>query len=336
MATQLKEKEKLRLKIVSLRAEGHTNMSIARKLKVILKVLKNTFSRLKETGSIKDRLRPGRPHKMNEGDIKRLVKGVKGHESRSTRKTAATFKSTISGKVSKDTIQRTLRSKGLIPHRKKRIPKLTDAQKVKRVEFAKEFRRKDWSDTAFWDVKKFELTHSPNPKNDVVWDDKGKESFKEEEKFPKSIMVGLAITVKGPTRLVIYKGSVDATKFIENIEGPIDDINKLFVNKKWEWVMDKASIHTAKTTQEFMASHVPKLFPSKKWPVNSPDVSAIENLFGYVQDIVDQKGPKDLESLKRIVKSEFKKLTAEKCQTFISALPGRLQRIIESNGKYCY
>lgn len=336
MATQLNEKEKLRLKMVKLRAEGHTNQYIAKKLKVTLKVVRYTFSRLKETGSIKDRLRPGRPHKLNEGDIKRLVKGVKGRERRSTRKTSSTFKSTISGRVSKSTIQRTLRSKGLFPHRKKRIPKLTAVQKVKRVEFAKEFRRKDWSDTVFWDEKKFELTHSPNPKNDVVWDEKGKEYFKEEEKFPKSIMVGLAITVHGPTRLVIYHGKVDAPKFIENIEGPIDDINKLFKKKKWEWIMDKASIHTAKATQEFMASHVPKLFPSKKWPVNSPDISAIENLFGYVQDIVDQKDPKDLESLKRIIKSEFKKLTAEKCQTFISALPGRLQRIIESNGAYCY
>ena len=45
---------------------------------------------------------------------------------------------------------------------------------------------------------------------------------------------------------------------------------------------------------------------------------------------------KDLESLKRIIKAEFKKVTPEKCQKFISALPSRLEKIIESRGEYCY
>ncbi len=336
MSTELNEKEKLRLKVVRLRNEGHSKETIARKLKVSLKIVRNTLSRLNEIGSVKDRLRSGRPHKLDESDQKRLVKAVKGHERRSTRKTAATFKTAKSGRVSKSTVQRTLRSQGLIPHRKKRRPKLTEGQKMTRVEFGKEFRRRDWSESAFWDEKKFELLHPPNPKNDVVWDERKKEYFKEEEKFPKSIMVGIAITAKGPSRLIIYPSKIDAPTFIKNIGGPIDDINKLYENKKWEWIMDKASIHTAKATQVWMKSHVPKLFPSKKWPVNSPDVSAIENLFGYVQDIVDQKDPKDLESLKRIVKAEFKKLTPEKCQSFISALPARLQRIVDSNGEYCY
>ena len=31
-----------------------------------------------------------------------------------------------------------------------------------------------------------------------------------------------------------------------------------------------------------------------------------------------------------------KKVTPEKCQKFISALPSRLEKIIESRGEYCY
>ena len=88
-------------------------------------------------------------------------------------------------------------------------------------------------------------------------------------------MVGVAITTKGASRLVIYEGNVDAPKFIDTIDEPIADILLLFKNEKWEWVMDNASIHTAKITQAHMVGRVPKLFPSKKWPANSPDVSAI-------------------------------------------------------------
>lgn len=336
MTTQLSRQELLRLKVVRLKTEGHTLTAIARKLKVSPKFARNAISRMKSIGSIKDRLRSGRPRKLDAKDQERLVKEVKGRERRSLRKTAATFKSSKSGRVSKSTIRRNIRSKGLIPHRKKRRPKLTEAQKAKRVEFAKEFRRRDWAHTAFWDEKKFELDHPSNPKNDVVWDLRGEEYFKEEQKYPLSIMVGMAITSRGPSRLVIYPSTINAQTFIDNLKGPIADINKLFKNEKWDWIMDKASIHTAKATREFMADNIPILFPSKKWAVNSPDVSAIENVFGYVQDIVDQKSPKDLESLKRIVKAEFNNLTAEKCQKFISALSGRLNRIIKTNGEYCY
>ena len=335
MSKDLTEKEKKRLKVVRQWKSGRSELAIARKLDVTPKFVTGTLDRLIDIGSVKDRPRTGRPCKLSESDRKRLVKAVKGRERRSTRKTAATFK-TKSGKVSKNTVQRTLRSQGLIPHRKKRIPKLTQRQKAKRVEFAKEYRREDWTKCAFWDEKRFELHHPSNPKNDIVWDERGQEYFREEEKFPKSIMVGLAITVHGPTRLVIYPGTVDAPAFIKHIVHPVADINKMFGDEKWTMVMDKASCHTAKVSQDWLAENVPKTLPPAKWPTNSPDLSAIEGVFGFVQDIVDQKAPQDLEALKRIVRAEFKKLDAKKCKKFISALPGRLKRIIESNGEYCY
>jgi hypothetical protein len=180
------------------------------------------------------------------------------------------------------------------------------------------------------------LSHPSNPKNDVVWDERGKDLFKEEEKFPKAIMVGIAITVKGPTRLVIYPDTVDAPEFVKHMEGPVSDIKEMFGKTKWRLIMDKASCHTAKLTQDWLAEHVPKTLPPSKWPANSPDISAIENLFGFVQDEVDQKSPDDLKSLKQIVRKEFKKVDDEKCKKFISALPNRLERIIESKGEYCY
>jgi transposase len=289
MSEKLTDLEKKRLKVIRLHGEGHSQGAIQRKLGVSPKFIKNTLNRFNETGGVKDRPRSGRPQRLSSEDKKRLVKAVKGRERQSLRKTAATFKTVKSGRVGKSTVENVLKTEGLIPHRKKKRPKLTATQKAKRVEFATEFRRKDWANTAFWDEKLFELSHPSNPKNDVVWDKRGAEYFKEEEKYPEKIMVGVAITAKGVTRLVIYKGTVDAQKFIDNLQGPIDDINKLYPDRNWEWVMDKARIHTAKLTVDWMRGKVPSLFPSKKWPANSPDLSAIENLFGYVQDIVDQK-----------------------------------------------
>jgi hypothetical protein len=264
------------------------------------------------------------------------VNRVKGHERQSLRKTAASFKPSRSRKVGRETVRRYIKAEKLIPHRRKRRPLLTDAQKARRVEFAKKYLRHDWSSTAFWDEKKFELTHLPNPKDDVIWDSVGAEYFKEEVKFPEAFNIGLAISTKGPTSVVPYTGTIDSKKFVDMVDGPIDDLNELFGDESWVWLMDNASCHRSKFTQEKMTDKVPSLFPKAGWPANSPDISAIENIFGDLQDKVDQKHPKDLANLKKIVMREVKNLTAEKCQNFISALPDRLKRIIRTKGEYCY
>ena len=168
MSTELSDQEKLRLKVFRLHDDGHSDAAILRKLKVSQKFVRNALLRMRETGRIQDRTRPGRPAKVTTTDKKRLVKRVQGHERQSTRKTAAIFKTKKGEKLSHTTIRVTLKKSGLIPHRKKKRPKLTEKQKMKRVEFANEFRRRVWSNTAFWDEKRFELNHSPNPKNDVI------------------------------------------------------------------------------------------------------------------------------------------------------------------------
>ena len=50
-----------------------------------------------------------------------------------------------------------------------KVPKLTDAYKVRRVNFAKKFKDIDWSRVMFSDESPFKLYLVPNSKNDVVW-----------------------------------------------------------------------------------------------------------------------------------------------------------------------
>lgn len=336
MSDKLSPQEKVRLKVIQLHGKGLSNSTIARRLSIDTRTVQYTIQRFNESGSVKDRARTGRPKKLSAGDRARLLKKVKGRERQSSRKTSASFKSTKSGKVSKDTIRRNIRSAGLIPHRKKRRPKLTVAQKEKRVEFATKYLHRVWDNDVFWDEKEFELEHTPNVKDDIIWDERGKEYFFEETKFPKAYKVGLALSSKGISRVVPYEGTIDSNKFQNMVVGPIDDMNELYAGERWRWVMDKATCHTSRSTQQFMAEHVPSILPPKEWPANSPDISPIENFYGDTQAAVDSKHPETLASLKRIVNAEFKRATPEKCQKFISALPGRLKRIIKSKGEYCY
>ena len=51
----------------------------------------------------------------------------------------------------------------------KKVPKLTDAYKIRRVNFAKKFKDIDWTRVVFTDESPFKLNYVPNSKNDVVW-----------------------------------------------------------------------------------------------------------------------------------------------------------------------
>ena len=61
---------------------------------------------------------------------------------------------------------------GLKPLKLRRQPKLTEAQKRKRLAFVRERKNwtiHDWRRVLFGDESVFELTHSPNRQNEHVW-----------------------------------------------------------------------------------------------------------------------------------------------------------------------
>jgi hypothetical protein len=57
-------------------------------------------------------------------------------------------------------------------------------------------------------------------------------------------------------------------------------------------------------------------------------------VFGDQQEKVYEKDPQTLAAMEKIVRAEWKKLTPEKCKKFVSAVPKRLRKIVETGGEY--
>jgi len=336
MALKLTPREELRLRAVKLRNKGISDNSIAAKLKKDLRWVHCTFRRLEEIGSVKDRLRKGRNKKLSPSDVTRLRKEVKGKERRSIRKVAASFKTSKGNRVSKETIRRNLRASGLVVHRKRKSTYLSATQKVNRVKFAMKYRRYNWSQCAFWDETEIELMGPPNPKNDIIWDDKGAEYLAPQPAHPAVYKFGIAMTAHGVTSPVPYTGTIDQVKYQDMVAQVIPEINEMFGDQPWVWVADKARPHIAKSTLAFMAREVPSVFPKDDWPANSPDENPPEQYFSHLESIAREKNPQTLLALKRVVNAAIRKTTPEMCQDFISPLPTRLKKIIEREGEYVY
>lgn len=335
MQEQLTDKERERFKCFQLVTSGKSQKEAARILKRPPLWVTRTMRRINERGDFEDRNRSGAPHKVSNRDHKRLVKMIKGKHGKSTRKISKIFKTKLGKKIGRETIRKELKYvEGLFPHRQQKEPLLTPAQKVKRVEYAKKHLRDTFDDVAFYDEKDFILHAPPNRKNDIIWDDRGVQHGRGEVAHPPKYRVAGAITARGATRLVCYSGNLNSSQYQEVISDIIGDINEMYPDHKWRWFQDSARPHISKSTTDFLKANVPSFFPKSEKPANSPDTNIMENAYGTLQDIVSEKNPQSVHALKRLVNSEWKKITPENCSKYISDLPRRMKEIIATKGEY--
>ena len=189
---------------------------------------------------------------------------------------------------------------------------------------------------AFCDKTESEFFPTPNRKNDTIWDGKGVEYRQGQVAHPASFRYGVAITVKGPTRIVPYTGTIKAPDYINMVDKVVPDLNKIFGKIKWTWLQDGARPHIAKATLAHLKEVIPKVIPKEDWPANSPDINPIEYAYGYVDSEVQAKKSATMKSLETNVRNQWKKLTPDYCQGLINALPKRLKQIIATKGEYVY
>ena len=110
--------------------------------------------------------KPGRGRKRSAttDTVKnRVVRHMRGKRFQSCRKVASRLQ------ISRESVRRCLKEKGLKPVQTKSKPKLSEKNITARIEFAETHRNTDWSKVMFTDEKDFWLFSRVSKKNDVVW-----------------------------------------------------------------------------------------------------------------------------------------------------------------------
>ena len=136
---------------------------------------------------------------------------------------------------------------GLRPYLLRNQPALTEAQKKKRVAFAKANKHTDWSQAVFEDEKKFTIG-TPNRKNRVVYaTSRDKVPTISTYKYHAKINVAGAISTNGRTDLHLFKETMDAPLFKDILDETIlPDASPLYPGGSFKLYMDSDPKHTAK------------------------------------------------------------------------------------------
>ncbi len=313
--------------VLTLSREGYCVKDIQNRTKVSRRSIGRI---LKRDAVQKERKYPngtGRPRLISrekEIQIKRIVK-------RDKRATMSQIISKIGENVSKSTMSRIFKKNRLRRRKLRTKPLLSEAQKAKRVDFARDHcsSKYEWNKWIFSDEKKFNLDGPDGYR--YYWCDlqskDDQEIFSKDFNCRKSVMVWGAISKNGVSPLIECKTKQKGPDYIEVLEKgliPIYDDGDVFQH-------DGASCHRAKVTKNFLKENS---IVSPQWPAKSPDLNPIENIWGWMSRRVYAGKPAypDLESLKHAIFQAWDEIPDELLDSLIDSMPKRLQEVIEKKG----
>ena len=101
--------------------------------------------------------------------------------------------------------------------------------------------------------------------------------------------------------LCFIKSKVNAAVYQEILEHfMLPSADKLYGDADFIFQQDLAPAHSAKTTTNWFADHDITVLD---WPVNSPDLNPIENLWGIVKRKMRNTRPNNTDELKAAIKA---------------------------------
>ncbi len=270
----------------------------------------------------------GRPRLLTGEDRKSLSKFALQNPLESTRRVTSKFNACRGKKVSHMTVYRSLKFSGIVKKLPKKVPNLTRQQELKRLNFCQNWNVPGFFDNVFLtDECSFQLH-----RNTVrVWSSiRNAKPTKKVPKFSPKLMVWGALSKKG-FYLHIYENNanVNSSSYQDTLLNFIPFANELFP-EGWILQQDGATPHTSTETQEFFSKYSIQIL---QWPPNSPDLSAIENVWQVLKIHVEKKNPQNLNELRRYIWESKDIITPEMQNKLLDSTYSRLEKCTQARGK---
>ena len=97
----------------------------------------------------------------------------------------------------------------------------------------------------------------------------------------------------------------------------------------FKFVQDNAPSHSAKSVKTWLQS---QNLLGIDWPLQSPDLNGIENLWNIIKNKVKKENPQNLHQLNELVKLAWSNIDTETCMKLIHSMPKHCNAVIKSKG----
>ena len=150
-----------RAQIVALSGEGYSQVEIAKKMECSRKGVQTTIKRYKETKSFKNRKGQGRKKSTTTREDRSLKRVSLADKRKTSSELAAELREGTNKNISARRVRRRLLEVGLKGYKVRKKPYLSQANKKKRQEFAKNHENwtpDDWGKIVWSDESNFEVS----------------------------------------------------------------------------------------------------------------------------------------------------------------------------------
>ncbi len=218
----------------------------------------------------------------------------------------------------------------IILYRSKKKPYLNMIQKRRRFLWAKAHLK--WKTVLWSDESKFEVLFGKLGRHVIrTKEDKDNPScYQRSVQKPASLMVWGCMSVCGMGNLHIWKGTINAERYIQVLEQHmLPSRRRLFQGRPCIFQHDNARPHTASITTSWLRRRRIRVL---KWPACSPDLSPIENIWRIIKRKMRQRRPKTDEQLEASIRQEWDNIPIPKLEQLVSSVPRRVQTVIKRRG----
>jgi transposase len=325
---QLSEIE--RSAIITLHEIGWTGVDIAHALKCSENTVSLWTNRWRDTHSIADADRSGRPRCTDDAtDV-----AIEEYAEEKKRTVPKEIKKELQLDCSARTIRRRLDEVGLFG-RVGRTEYIYDEHDIqRRLSFAEGYA--NWT-TADWDRVIFsDETHIEVYGRSRVWVQRPSgAAFDPDymvERVPHSERVSLwgCFCGRGVGQAEIFVGEFNAKRYVDILQhNLLQTALHFYPNEHWWFQQDNAPQHTADLSRRWFHNHGVSLLD---FPPYSPDLNPIENLWSILKGRIEKRLARTTDEIERVLKEEWEALDKELLTSLAHSMPTRCAAVIANHG----
>ena len=276
--------EKKKEKILQMHNSGSSYNSISKKLHLTKECIKS-ICRQRKVRLPKTRGRKKLLTKAEKLRIKRKISSLKDIGSKINSKKLINECDLL---VSRSTVSRHLKQQNLKYLNVKKVISLSRVDKENRVILAKQWLVKNhpWNKTIFSDEKWFSMDGPDGWSSFVYPNDIGNRVKR--QKNGGGVMIWAMIMPNGLISYKLLDRNFKSSNYIDLLSHTVVPMCRLNYDDNYWFQQDNCKVHTAKIVKEWMSKNKINLL---EWPVRSPDLNPVENIWKVINDLVYDRPP---------------------------------------------
>lgn len=302
---------------------------VSKYLGIDRKTIRKWVKRYEETGDVQDLEGRGRNRKTLDKIDKKILKLFENDTTMSLSRACAILERK-NIHLSIATISRRLHEAGFSQKVPLSKPLLSPDHVEQRLEWCSQMAEIDWNKVIFSDESSFVLKGLKKK----YWSRDVHRKIFRVVKHPQKIHVWGCFCSKGFGKVYIFKENLTAAGMVKIYNRALLPSITMFGFDKdngWLFQEDNDPKHTSNLAKEWkLKKNIPKL----EWPVNSPDLSPIENIWGIMKTKIAEKNPKNIRQLVRLIRKTWKKFPEELAQNLVNSMINRIEDCKIAKGDY--